>query len=93
MSNQISSSEICMFSVHGIFHSVNFHNNKVHKSFAHGSQYLFLLLCGKEIIEKHCSAVNIQMLLFERSCLWHKVNEREKKLGKLEIAMAFSVFS
>lgn len=52
MSNQISSSEICIFSVHGIFHTVNFHNNKVHKSFAHGSQYLFLLLCGKEIIEK-----------------------------------------
>jgi len=42
---------------------------------------LFLVHCGKEIIEKHCSAVNIQMLLFERTCLWHKVNEREKKLG------------
>jgi len=80
MSNQISSSEICIFSVHGIFHTVHLYNNKVNQIFL-SSQYLFLVHCGKEIIEKHYSAVNIQMLLFERTCLWHKVNEREKKLG------------
>lgn len=66
MSNQISSAEICIYSVHGIFHTVHFHNNKVHQSFAHGSLYLFFMLCGKEIIEKHCSTVYIQMLQFER---------------------------